>query len=193
VRVFQDLTQRLAPGDPTGRPDLRFTWESGGALAVESATGRFAGLAGGSVLASSLLAPRAPGAPAAVSLFLFAPADADADGDGVPNAADRCPATADVAQHDADGDGVGDACDDCENVSNPDQRDSNGDGIGNACDADLDDNGVVNFADLARMKAAFFGSDADADLDGNATVNFADLARMKQRFFQAPGPSALTP
>ncbi len=191
VRVFRELAPRLAAGDPTGRPDLRFTWESGGELLVESATGRFAPLAGGLALASSLLAPRSPGAPAGVSLLLFAPADADADGDGVPNAADRCPATADAAQHDADGDGVGDACDDCQDAPNPDQRDSNADGIGNACDPDLDDNGVVNFADLARMKAAFFGSDADADLDGNGTVNFADLARMKQRFFRAPGPSAL--
>lgn len=192
VQVFRELASPLAAGDPTGRPSLRFAWENGGEFSVESATGRFAPLAGGSVLASSLLSPRAPGAPAGVSFLIFAPANADADGDGVPNAADRCLATADAAQDDADGDGAGDACDDCQNVSNPDQRDSNGDGIGNACDADLDDNGVVNFTDLARMKAVFFGSDADADLDGNGTVNFADLARLKQRFFQAPGPSALT-
>lgn len=45
-------------------------------------------------------------------------------------------------------------CDDCQNVSNFDQRDSIGDRIADACDGDLDDNGVVSSADLARMKAA---------------------------------------
>jgi predicted flap endonuclease-1-like 5' DNA nuclease len=193
VQEIQALTSRLAAEDPTGRPALRFGWQSGGEFAVESATGRFAHLAGGSALASSLAESSTPDAALRVSFALFAPSLADADGDGVANAVDRCPATADGAQADSDGDGAGDACDDCQNVTNQDQRDSNGDGFGNACDADLNDDGIVNFADLARMKAVFFKNDADADLNGDGSVNFVDLAMLKQRFFQAPGSSALTP
>ena len=94
---------------------------------------------------------------------------------------------------DADGDGVADLADDCLAVADPGQRDSNGDGYGNACDADLDDDGVVGFPDLARLRAAFLGSDADADLDGDGVVSFADLARLRASMFRPPGPSGLRP
>jgi hypothetical protein len=94
---------------------------------------------------------------------------------------------------DTDGDGIPDVFDDCVTVANADQRDTNGDGYGNACDADLNDDRIVNFADLARLKAVFFQADADADLNGDGVVNFTDLARMKAAFFKAPGPSALAP
>ena len=91
---------------------------------------------------------------------------------------------------DSDGDGVSDADDNCLLVSNPDQRDTDGDGFGNACDPDLNNDGVVNFADLAKMKLVFFTNNPNADLNGDGVVNFTDLARMKSLFFKAPGPSA---
>ncbi len=90
---------------------------------------------------------------------------------------------------DSDSDGVLDDTDNCTLIENPDQRDTNGDGFGNLCDADLDDNGTIDFADLAIMKARFFSTDADADLDGDGTVAFPDLAIMKAGFFGAPGPA----
>lgn len=91
---------------------------------------------------------------------------------------------------DADGDGVPDAIDNCTNVANANQRDTDGDGYGNLCDADLNNDGTVNFSDLATMKAAFFTNSPHADLNGDGTVNFSDLALMKAMFFQAPGPGA---
>ncbi|MEL7449106.1 MAG: di-heme oxidoredictase family protein [Pseudomonadota bacterium] len=90
---------------------------------------------------------------------------------------------------DTDGDGIDDAIDNCVAIANPSQTDSNGDAFGNACDADLDNNCVVNFGDLALLKSVFLTTDADADLTGDGAVNFADLARMKQLFLEVPGPS----
>lgn len=101
---------------------------------------------------------------------------------------------------DTDGDGIFDDADNCTLIANPLQEDTDGDSIGNACDADLapiPNDCVVNFADLAAMKSAFFSTpaspnwNADADIDGNASVNFADLGRLKESFFMAPGPSGL--
>lgn len=92
---------------------------------------------------------------------------------------------------DSDGDSVPDAADNCTEVANADQRDTNADSFGNACDADLDGSCIVNFVDLALMKAVFFTADPDADLDGDGNVNFVDLATMKATFFGPPGPSGL--
>ena len=50
---------------------------------------------------------------------------------------------------DSDGDGTDDVDDNCLLLANPDQRDSDNDDYGNACDADLDNNLVVSFGDLA--------------------------------------------
>jgi hypothetical protein len=94
---------------------------------------------------------------------------------------------------DGDNDGVEDAADNCLGLANPDQRDTDGDGYGNLCDPDLNNDGSVNFADLALLKQRFFTADADADLTGDGSVNFADLALLKSRFFGAPGPSAVAP
>src|SRR4029453_14651610 len=95
---------------------------------------------------------------------------------------------------DADAGGTPDNVDNCTAVANPDQRDTDGDGYGNACDADLNQNGLTNFEDLALMGAAFFSEDnPDIDLNGDGVVNFSDLAILKQRFFLPPGPSALPP
>lgn len=95
---------------------------------------------------------------------------------------------------DSDGDGVADANDVCilvpDGLAQPHpQRDTDGDGYGNLCDADLNGDGIVNFADLAILRRVFFGRDPDADLDGDGVVNFSDLARMRAAFFQPPGPS----
>ncbi len=94
-----------------------------------------------------------------------------------------------VSAPDADGDGVPDSNDNCANVSNANQRDTDADGYGNLCDADLNNDGVVNFADLATMKGQFFTHNAHADLNGDGVVNFADLALLKSAFFRPPGPS----
>jgi len=91
---------------------------------------------------------------------------------------------------DDDGDGVPNGSDNCTLHANPDQTDTDGDGYGNRCDPDFDQSGNVNFADLARLRAGFFGSDPLLDLNADGAVNFADLAIVRQLFFAAPGPSA---
>ncbi len=74
-----------------------------------------------------------------------------------------------AALADADGDGVPDARDNCLAAVNPSQRDSDGDRYGNACDPDLDNDGRVNFADLALLRRAFLTSAPKNPFD------FADL------------------
>jgi len=115
----------------------------------------------------------------------------DSDSDATPDAGDNCPLVWNYDQADADGDGTGDACDNCTAIANPTQLDADNDGYGSACDADLNDDGIVNFKDLARMKSVFFRADALADLNGDSIVNFVDLAMLKKSFFKAPGPSGL--
>jgi hypothetical protein len=97
-----------------------------------------------------------------------------------------------VACVDGDGDAVCDATDNCTQVANANQRDADGDGIGSLCDADFNQDGVVNFADLATMKASFFktGADLVTDLNGDGVVNFADLAILRKGMFKPPGPAA---
>lgn len=104
---------------------------------------------------------------------------------------------------DADSDGVEDALDNCTNAPNgpliPDvggasQRDTDGDGYGNLCDGDFDNNGFVNYVDLAYFRNAFGSEDADADLDGSGgMVNFVDLAIFRSLFGNPPGPAAPPP
>lgn len=98
-----------------------------------------------------------------------------------------------VACVDGDGDGVCSATDNCTQVANANQRDADGDGIGSLCDADFNQDGVVNFADLARMRTAFFGNDPAVDLNGDGVVNFADLAILRIGMFKPPGPAAAAP
>ncbi len=98
---------------------------------------------------------------------------------------------------DTDNDTWRDFIDNCSVVANPTQANGNhglllGEDIfGNACDADLTNDGVVNFADLAAFKSKFGSNDAQADLTGDGVVNFADLARFKALFGTNPGPSGL--
>ena len=93
-----------------------------------------------------------------------------------------------IVESDVDGDGALDLSDNCVFIANEDQRDTDGDGYGNLCDADLNNDGVTNFADLGIFKAAFFGTDADADFDGDGVVNFADLSILRALFLAPPGP-----
>jgi hypothetical protein len=69
----------------------------------------------------------------------------------------RWPATMEVLLPvpDTDGDGIPDDVGNCIDVFNPDQRDTDGDGCGNRCDADLNNDGIINFADLAIFRALF--------------------------------------
>ena len=54
---------------------------------------------------------------------------------------------------DRDGDGHPDLLDNCLKTPNPEQQDGNGDGFGDSCDADLDQDGVVDADDVARVRA----------------------------------------
>ncbi len=108
-------------------------------------------------------------------------------------------AQAQVVVADLDTDGVPDDLDNCSEAENPDQRDTDADGFGNRCDADLNNDGIVNFGDLAQLKAAWLSSPNDAhwnpnaDLNGDDLVNFGDLVMMKATFLEAPGPGAVLP
>jgi hypothetical protein len=90
---------------------------------------------------------------------------------------------------DTDGDGVFDARDNCLDVANLDQRDTDQDGFGNACDMDLNNDGVVNVADLGRFRQVYFTDDPDADSNGDGVVNATDLGVLRRDFFSAPGPT----
>jgi len=94
---------------------------------------------------------------------------------------------------DSDGDGLSDQRDNCVLETNPDQADGDGDGYGDLCDMDIDNNGLVNFGDLAILKSVFGSSSPSGDLNGDGIVNFGDLALMKSRFGLPPGPSGVVP
>lgn len=92
---------------------------------------------------------------------------------------------------DSDGDGVIDPLDNCTLVANPDQRDTHGDGFGNICDPDINNDGTVNFLDVAQFSDAFLqsGKGLDADFNGDLAVNFLDLMILQEYAFGPPGPS----
>lgn len=92
------------------------------------------------------------------------------------------------AKGDSDLDGVDDDIDNCTMSANPDQIDSDGDGFGNMCDADLNNDCIVNAADLGIFRSVFFSADADADFSGDGVVNPQDLGILRSLFFQVPGP-----
>ncbi len=89
---------------------------------------------------------------------------------------------------DDDTDGVANGIDNCPQVPNTDQRDTDDDDFGNACDPDLDNNCLIDFADLQIYRLVVFTADDDADFDGNGAVDLLDLLIMKNMFFGPPGP-----
>ena len=92
---------------------------------------------------------------------------------------------------DADNDGICDDRDNCVLVANVDQRDTDGDGFGNVCDADLNNDCIVNFADLHLIRSLFFTRDPNCDLNGDGWVNFPDLHLIRSMVFAEPGPSGV--
>ncbi len=101
-----------------------------------------------------------------------------------------------LAPVDTDGDGVFDSTDNCTDVVNPDQIDTNGDGIGNRCDADVDNNCIVNFQDIAAFVPRFNTGtgnplyDENFDINSSGSLNFQDYIVYTQAFQMPPGPSA---
>ena len=94
---------------------------------------------------------------------------------------------------DADEDGIEDGVDNCLGAANSGQQDADGDGFGNWCDGDFNNDGRVNFADLAEFRSKFGSADAEANLDSPGVVNFAAPARFKMLFGKPPGPSGQVP
>lgn len=99
------------------------------------------------------------------------------------------------ASKDSDGDGILDGSDNCTEVANPSQTDADQDGFGNACDADLNNDGIVDPADVAILadclgaKIARRPSCAPSDLDDNKKVSTADSAILTDALGTPPGPS----
>jgi hypothetical protein len=95
----------------------------------------------------------------------------------------------DGSNGDVDGDGVFNLSDNCVDVSNATQRDTNHDGYGNRCDPDLDNNLLVENADVALLIAALGQADADADYTGDSAVDSLDLGLALSYYGISPGPS----
>jgi len=127
-------------------------------------------------------------------------AEADDDyGAGVVDAVAAYDQALCVAGADGDGDGFADVCDNCFEAVNPDQRDTNDDGYGNVCDADLNDDLIVNLADLSILRQHYGAAsgdpnfDSDSDLNGDGIINLGDLAILRAYYGGAPGPSGTAP
>ncbi|MFO7553077.1 MAG: hypothetical protein R6W80_16850 [Haliea sp.] len=94
---------------------------------------------------------------------------------------------------DSDGDGIVDSEDNCTDVANTGQVDTDGDGYGDRCDGDLNNNGTVDFQDLATFRSMLGSTTPEGDFNGNGTVDFQDLATFRSMLGQPPGPSGLVP
>ncbi|MFK8030066.1 MAG: PA domain-containing protein [Gammaproteobacteria bacterium] len=92
---------------------------------------------------------------------------------------------------DEDDDLIPDINDNCQLLANGDQRDTNGDGFGNVCDADINNDGIINFLDIALLGNLFLSTNADADFNGDGIVNFIDVSIMGNAFLTQPGPSGI--
>jgi FtsP/CotA-like multicopper oxidase with cupredoxin domain len=96
---------------------------------------------------------------------------------------------------DADTDGVFDFADNCIWDGNPTQFDGDNDGFGNVCDGDFNNDGQVNFGDLAMFAEDWHRvrtnpgavPDPVCDMSRDNQMNFADFARFVNAFGKAPG------
>ena len=93
-------------------------------------------------------------------------------------------------REDKDNDGIADVYDNCLLVKNTDQMDTNDDGFGNVCDPDLNNDGWVNFGDLALIRLLILDNqfDADYDLNLDGFVDTFDLDILRGYLFFPPGP-----
>jgi len=109
---------------------------------------------------------------------------------------------------DTDGDGRIDSEDNClAHANGPlsggpgqlSQLDTDGDGYGNRCDPDINNDGMVNFADFGAVRMSMFktagspGFNENADFNGDGMVNFSDWGIFRSFWLQPPGPSGLVP
>ena len=109
-----------------------------------------------------------------------------------------CPGLAGpINELDADGDGVLDFLDVCtlDPLSPVPCGDTDADGYGNPCDGDLDNDGVVNAADIPSFVGDLnVGTDSGigSDLNCDGVVNAADIPPFVDQLQQGvPGPSGL--
>jgi hypothetical protein len=104
---------------------------------------------------------------------------ADLDGDGIPNGRDNCTEIPNPDQRDTNGDAYGNLCD----------ADVDGDGRVTSSWT------LAPYGDLESIQITIFRGEyvSDHDLDGNGAVDGADVARAATMLFLAPGPSGLAP
>ena len=115
------------------------------------------------------------------------PCDDDDDNDGIDDVLDNCELTPNPDQANVDGDARGDVCDDddydgifdvddnCRVIHNPSQRDFDGDGLGDDCDQDIDNDGILNAADLCPSDP--YVTDTTCDITCNRPIaSFAGLS-----------------
>ena len=78
-------------------------------------------------------------------------------------------------------------------VANETQLDTEGDGYGNACDADLNNDCIVNVADIGPFQIEYgTRGSSDADFNGDLVVNVADLGSFQSMWGRPPGPGTGT-
>ncbi len=102
----------------------------------------------------------------------------DADGDGVSDSTDNCTDVANPDQYDSNGDNIGSLCD----------ADINGIGGVEDCVVNFLDLNAMKDAFFSNPASPSWNP--DADLDNSGIVSFADLQIVKAQFFGPPGPSA---
>ena len=102
---------------------------------------------------------------------------------------------------DLDADGVCDTLDNCipinqnGNSVNPAQDDTDGDFCGNVCDADVDQDGLVSFADIFICLNQFGFPNLDCDFTepiGGGLIGYGDIFTMFAFFASPAGPSGTT-
>ena len=81
----------------------------------------------------------------------------------------------------------------CMLFAHSDRSDPDNDGYRNACDPDFNNDGVVNFIDLAMLRERFYTNDLDVVSPDEGMVRFSDLAYLTPGALHPGGPIQLTP